>query len=203
MITDKNNCIPDYRYFWHQARESKTVLDSGFHAVDSGFQLLDSRTLSVELGFRIPISSGIPDSQSCIPGLKAQRKIARIPNSTSKNSPNSGIEISLRHLSVIVLCTIQSLLSRHLDLDLQLCATTGFLSNYNIISPQTTAAGTLQQMQEHFRLQTTRQIILTTRSVLQLLTSIQTRSLSLSFTGKDGTHLLVGTCWTRWPFLTD
>ena len=62
MITGKNNCIPDYRYFWHQARESKTVLDSGFHAVDSGFQLLDSRTLSVELGFRIPISSGIPDS---------------------------------------------------------------------------------------------------------------------------------------------
>ena len=116
--------------------------------LDSGFQLLDSRTLSVELGFRIPISNGIPDSQSCIPDSKAQGKIARIPNSTSKTSPNSGIQISLRYLSVIVLCTIQSLLSRHLDLDLdlELCATTGFLSNYIIISPQTTAAGTLQQM---------------------------------------------------------
>ena len=114
--------------------------------LDSGFQLLDSRTLSVELGFRIPISNGIPDSQSCIPDSKAQGKIARIPNSTSKTSPNSGIQISLRYLSVIVLCTIQSLISRHLDLDLELYATTGFLSNYIIISPQTTAAGTLQQM---------------------------------------------------------
>ena len=62
MITGKNNSIPDYRYFSPHARESKTVFDSGFYAVGSGFQLLDSRTLSVELGFRIPISSGIPDS---------------------------------------------------------------------------------------------------------------------------------------------
>ena len=43
-------------------RESKTVLDSGFHAVDSGFQ-----TLAVDLTFWIPIVSGIPDSLSCIP----------------------------------------------------------------------------------------------------------------------------------------
>ena len=49
-------------------RESKTVLDSGFHAVDSGFQ----SSLSVELGFRIPIVSGIPDSLSCIPDSKTQ-----------------------------------------------------------------------------------------------------------------------------------
>ena len=40
--------------------ESKTFLDSGFHGVDSGFQVLDPDTLSVELrfqliaGFRIP-----------------------------------------------------------------------------------------------------------------------------------------------------
>ena len=54
MITGKNNCIPDYRYFWHQARESKTVLDSGFHAVDSGFQFT---------GFQNFVSgTGIPDS---------------------------------------------------------------------------------------------------------------------------------------------
>ena len=53
-------------------RESKTVLDSGFHAVDSGIQLLDSRSFSGELGFRIPIVSGIPDSYRCIPDSKAQ-----------------------------------------------------------------------------------------------------------------------------------
>ena len=53
-------------------RESRTVLDSGFHAVDSGFQLLDSRSLSVELGFWIPIVSGIPDSHSCIQDSMAQ-----------------------------------------------------------------------------------------------------------------------------------
>ena len=45
-----------------RARESKTVLDSGFHAVD----------FSVELGIWIPIVSGIPDSLSCIPDAKAQ-----------------------------------------------------------------------------------------------------------------------------------
>ena len=44
-------------------RESKTVLDSKFHAVDSGFQLLDSRSFSMKLGFRIPIVSGIQDSK--------------------------------------------------------------------------------------------------------------------------------------------
>ena len=34
-------------------RESKTFLDSGFHGVDSGFQVPDPDTLSVELRFRI------------------------------------------------------------------------------------------------------------------------------------------------------
>ena len=43
-------------------RESKTVLDSGFHTVDSGFKVLHFDSLSVELGFRIPIGSGFPDS---------------------------------------------------------------------------------------------------------------------------------------------
>ena len=42
------------------ARKSKTVIDS-----DSGF-------FSVELGFLIPIVSGIPDSLSCVPYSKAQ-----------------------------------------------------------------------------------------------------------------------------------
>ena len=48
-------------------RESKTVLDSGFHAVDSRVQLLDSRSFSVELRFRIPIVSGILDFYGGIP----------------------------------------------------------------------------------------------------------------------------------------
>ena len=51
-------------------RKFKGVSDSGFQAVDSGFQLADF--LSVELGFRIP-NLWIPDSKSKIsrilPGL--------------------------------------------------------------------------------------------------------------------------------------
>ena len=63
-------------------RESKTVLDSGFHALNSGFSVLDSRLL-VKFGFWIPIFSRVPDSLSCIPDSKAQ------------NFPESGIQISL------------------------------------------------------------------------------------------------------------
>ena len=62
-------------------RESKTVLDSGFHALDSKFQLLDFRSFLVELGSWIPIVSGIPDSYSCI------------PDSINKNFQDSGISI--------------------------------------------------------------------------------------------------------------
>ena len=53
----------------------------------------------MELGFRIPIVSGIPDSLSCIPFSKAQDSGFhnsdfpdsgfRIPDSTSKNFPDS------------------------------------------------------------------------------------------------------------------
>ena len=46
--------------------------------MNSGFQLSDSRSFLVELGFWIPIVSGIPDSNSWI------------PDSTSKNFPDSG-----------------------------------------------------------------------------------------------------------------
>ena len=51
-------------------RECKTVLDSGLHAVDSGFRVVDSRSFSVEVGFRIPIVSWILDSYTCIPDSK-------------------------------------------------------------------------------------------------------------------------------------
>ena len=53
-------------------RESETVLDSVSHAVDSGFQSPGSRFLSLELGFRIPVVTGIPDSLSCIADSEAQ-----------------------------------------------------------------------------------------------------------------------------------
>ena len=46
-------------------RESKTVLDSGFHAVDSGTKdRIPERLCQWKLGFRIQIVSGIPDSLS-------------------------------------------------------------------------------------------------------------------------------------------
>ena len=75
--------------FSPQLREYKTVLDSGFHALESGFQLPDSKPFLVELGFRIPIVSGISDSYICIPDSKAQdsgfhmRKFSRFRNADS------------------------------------------------------------------------------------------------------------------------
>ena len=61
-------------------RESKTFLDSGFHAVDSGFQLLDSRPFSEEIWFRIPT-----------PVFRIPRP--RIPDSRSKNFQDSGFQM--------------------------------------------------------------------------------------------------------------
>ena len=65
------NCV----YFRH-VRESKTVLDSGFHS------------LSVELGFLIPFVCGIQNSLSCF------------PDSASKNFPDSGIQIPLHRATI-------------------------------------------------------------------------------------------------------
>ena len=62
---------------WPHVTESKSALDSGFHTIDSGFQCWTPDPLLVELGFRIPIVRGIPDSLSCIPDSTA--KICRIP----------------------------------------------------------------------------------------------------------------------------
>ena len=62
-------------------RESRTVLDSGFHAVDSGFQLLDSLDLcqwNLDSGFQLLVGFRIPTAVFRIPWL-------RIPDSTSKN----------------------------------------------------------------------------------------------------------------------
>ena len=53
----------------------------GFRIPDTGFQYL-----SVELGFRIPFVSGIPDSFSCIPDSKTQDSgfhKQNFPNNTS------------------------------------------------------------------------------------------------------------------------
>ena len=68
--------------------ESKSVLDSGFHVVDSGFRYWIPAFVSGNLdsGFRIPIVIGIPDSLSCIFGILRPR----IPDSTSKMFPDSG-----------------------------------------------------------------------------------------------------------------
>ena len=55
-----------------ESREPVTVLDSRFRTMDWGFQVPDSSFWSVELRFRIPIISGIPDSLSKISDSKAQ-----------------------------------------------------------------------------------------------------------------------------------
>ena len=51
---------------------STTTLDSGFHALDSGIQVLNGQSLSVDSGFRVFIVRGILDSFSGIPDSKAQ-----------------------------------------------------------------------------------------------------------------------------------
>ena len=61
-------CGRDFRYF-------RGIQDSlGFWIAYLGFWIPGTRlqSLSVELGFRIPIVSRIPDSLNCIPDSKAQ-----------------------------------------------------------------------------------------------------------------------------------
>ena len=64
------NGIQDSLGFWIPRR--------GFRILSTGF-----RALSVELGFRIPIVSGIPDSLTCI--QDSTNKNSPIPDSTSEN----------------------------------------------------------------------------------------------------------------------
>ena len=71
----------------------KGIQDSlGFRIPHHGFQIPGSgfQSLSVELGFRIPIASGIQDSLSCIPDSKAQDSY-----STSINFLDCRIQIPL------------------------------------------------------------------------------------------------------------
>ena len=70
-------------------RESKTVLESAFHAVDSGFKVLYSRPFSVEFRFGIPYAV-----------LRIQK--SRILDSTCKNFPDSGIRIPLHNILRVV-----------------------------------------------------------------------------------------------------
>ena len=62
-------------------RKSRTVLDSGFHAVDSGFQGTRFQYLLVELGFCIPI---------VVRGILDSLRVFRIPQVKISQIPQSG-----------------------------------------------------------------------------------------------------------------
>ena len=96
MLQDKLHvfCCP----FFRTLRESKTVLDSGLHTVDSGrFQFL-----TLELGFRIPIVSGM----MWIPWMGFRIPKPRIPDSTSKNFQDSGIRIPLHGAKLLMVTVV-------------------------------------------------------------------------------------------------
>ena len=65
-------------------RECKTVLDSAFHAVKFRIPGTGSQSLSVELGLRIAIVCGVPDSKAQDFGFHKQFFL-KILDSTSKN----------------------------------------------------------------------------------------------------------------------
>ena len=71
-------------------RESKTVLDSGFHITDSGFQVLDSNLCqwNLDSGFQSQVGFRILWAVFQIPK-------PRIPDSTSINFLDCGIQIPL------------------------------------------------------------------------------------------------------------
>ena len=58
--------------------------------MDSGFQVLNSSICKWNIGFRIPIVSGIPDSLCCIPDSKTQDS-----GFHKQKFPDSGIRILL------------------------------------------------------------------------------------------------------------
>ena len=84
----------------HHVRKSETVLDYGFQVMDSGLQGVDSWFFCQWNVVWIPIVIGLrilwAEFQITKPWiLDQQAKISRIPDSFSKNLPDSGIHISL------------------------------------------------------------------------------------------------------------
>ena len=79
----------------HDLRESKTVLDSGFHVVDSGFRILDFRSFSGFLRFQLLVGFGISTAVFRIP----QAELFKILDSTFENLPHSGILYMSRSVS--------------------------------------------------------------------------------------------------------
>ena len=78
-------------------KEFKTVLDPRFDAVDSGGQVLDSSLCqwNLDSGFQSLVDSGILElfSRFQSPGFRILRvKFSRIPDSKSKNFPDSGLD---------------------------------------------------------------------------------------------------------------
>ena len=68
-------------------------LESGFHAIDSGIPGTGFQdSLSVELGFRIAINSGIPDSLSYILDSKTQNSGFHKPKSSGFRIPLHGLD---------------------------------------------------------------------------------------------------------------
>ena len=75
--------IQDSLRFWILRRGSVQISGTGF------------QYLSVELGFRIPIVSGIPDSLSCIPDSKAKDFWLHEQNFPGFRNPINGSETNL------------------------------------------------------------------------------------------------------------
>ena len=72
----------NYAHFSKKMQKIKTLLDSGFSAVDSGFQFNGFHSLSVGRGFWIQNVSGILDSKARDSGFK-KKKFPRFGNPDS------------------------------------------------------------------------------------------------------------------------
>ena len=84
----------------HYVRKSETVLDYGFQVMDSGLQGVDSWFFvsGTWFGFQSLSASGFLELNSRLqsPGFWIQQaNFSRIPDSFSKNLPDSGIHVSL------------------------------------------------------------------------------------------------------------
>ena len=89
-------------------------MDSGFHAVDSGFQywIPDSCQWNLDSGFESLVGFWIPYAVFRIPKPRipdSTIKISPIPDSTSKNFPDSGIRITLHGLKSLLILSTQTI----------------------------------------------------------------------------------------------